>query len=164
MFSFFQINNALSSCLLFTPVLIYVRLTLLWVYNLCAEETLSAFVVHVNTSHRCQPFPITFHPHANLFSCDWDSRPPFPCGQRLRITLECDSRLASIKRKWVKADTPPVAYDFNDPCLSRVILKRCYDNGRPVPRVVHFVTFRRRPMQFYTFLSVLSAVRFVQVC
>lgn len=53
-------------------------------------------------------------------------------------------------------------YDFEDTCIVKVIERRCYD-GKVIPKVMHFVSFNRRELPFYAFVSVVSAVRFVQV-
>lgn len=52
---------------------------------------------------------------------------------------------------------------FGDPCLKDFIQHRCHDT-LPVPKIVHYVWFSPRTLDVYTFLSVLSAYRFIRPC
>ncbi|KAK7508139.1 hypothetical protein BaRGS_00000378 [Batillaria attramentaria] len=116
------------------------------------------------SAHQCPQFPRNFPVHDSFFPCDWRSTVPPSCNHRLRAQLSCSGSSVDILYEWVSADTPPAAYSFSDECLRRVTKERCSEDKDLIPKLVHFVTFRGREMPFYSFLAVLSTVRFVQPC
>ncbi|KAK7501802.1 hypothetical protein BaRGS_00006888, partial [Batillaria attramentaria] len=111
----------------------------------------------------CDPLPTTVPSNASIFQCDFRTRKPVPCSHRLRAELACNDSSAEIVYRWVKLDSPPAVYGYNDTCLARVVAQRCTKGGL-IPRVVHYVNFNRRKMLFHGLLSVLSAVRFIRPC
>lgn len=116
-----------------------------------------------NNNRMCEPLPVTVSQNASLFRCDFRTRAPLACSFRLRAELSCNESSVDILYKWVKLDSPPLVYDYEDPCLARVITQKCTKTGL-IPRVLHYVNFNRRKMEFHGFLSVLSSFRFSQPC
>ncbi|KAK7497783.1 hypothetical protein BaRGS_00010917 [Batillaria attramentaria] len=76
---------------------------------------------------------------------------------------ESSQSTAEIAYEWVKRDSPPAMYDYNDTCLARVVASKCHTD-HAIPKLVHFVNFRRRELPFYSFVSIVSAFRVVQPC
>ncbi|XP_076448644.1 uncharacterized protein LOC143285271 [Babylonia areolata] len=68
--------------------------------------------------------------------------------------------------EWVSVATPPAAYGFEDPCLARSVRALCFQDGQDlIPNLSHHVTFGGHEIRNYTFLAILSSVRFLQsVC
>ncbi|KAK7500648.1 hypothetical protein BaRGS_00008223, partial [Batillaria attramentaria] len=56
------------------------------------------------------------------------------------------------------------SFQFGDPCLKQYTRRHCFDDGFQVPKVVHYVWFSNRTLDIFTFLSVLSAYRFLNPC
>ncbi|KAK7477594.1 hypothetical protein BaRGS_00031142, partial [Batillaria attramentaria] len=112
----------------------------------------------------CSVLPLTFPHNGSFFPCDWRPTIPPKCTHRLRPKLSCVNSSVDILYEWVSVDTPPAVYSFTDDCLSRVVRERCYGNTDVIPNLVHYVMFGGREIKFFTFLGILSAVRFVQPC
>ncbi|XP_025087379.1 uncharacterized protein LOC112560033 isoform X3 [Pomacea canaliculata] len=56
------------------------------------------------------------------------------------------------------------SFPFGNPCLKEFIAGHCFDEGFLVPRIVHYVWFTNHSLDVYTFISVLSAYRFLNPC
>lgn len=112
----------------------------------------------------CPPLPPGFPANASFFPCDWNVKRVI-CRSRLQANLVCNETSAAILFGQVPVGTPPYRVPFNDTCLARVARgPRCRDDGFRVPRVLHYVTVNKQRFPFFWFLSVLSAVRYLQPC
>lgn len=111
----------------------------------------------------CPPLPPEFPPGASFLPCDWGLR-RVPCAARLRAILVCRDASADIALQRVTAVTPPAHVNFNDSCLERAVRARCYGDGLPVPRLLHYVSLSREEFPYHALLSALSALRFLKPC
>ncbi|XP_076448647.1 uncharacterized protein LOC143285275 [Babylonia areolata] len=116
-------------------------------------------------SHRCAPIPLKFPVTAPLLPCAWLSSVPPRCSQRLRARLVCEPTSVRMEYEWVSVATPPAAYGFEDPCLARAVRALCFQDGQDlIPNLSHHVIFGGHEISNYTFLAILSSVRFLQPC
>ncbi|XP_076448645.1 uncharacterized protein LOC143285273 [Babylonia areolata] len=116
-------------------------------------------------SHRCAPIPLKFPVTAPLLPCAWLSSVPPRCSQRLRARLVCEPTSVRMVYEWVSVATPPAAYGFEDPCLARAVRALCFQDGQDlIPNLSHHVIFGGHEIRNYTFLAILSSVRFLQPC
>ena len=111
----------------------------------------------------CPPLPLRFPSNASFFPCDWDVKRVI-CRSRLKANLVCNETSSAIMFGQVPLGTPPYRVPFHDTCLDRVIRTHCHDDEFRVPRVLHYVTVNKQKFPFFWFLSVLSAVRYLQPC
>ncbi|KAK7486324.1 hypothetical protein BaRGS_00022494 [Batillaria attramentaria] len=118
----------------------------------------------VTSSRPCSVLPLTFPRNDSFFPCAWRPTVPPKCTHKLRPKLSCINSSVDILYEWVSVDTPPATYNFTDVCLGRVVRERCFGNTTLIPKLVHYVMFGGKQISFYTFLGILSAVRFVQPC
>ncbi|XP_076448484.1 uncharacterized protein LOC143285143 [Babylonia areolata] len=116
-------------------------------------------------SHRCAPIPLKFPVTAPLLPCAWLSSVPPRCSQRLRARLVCEPTSVRMVFEWVSVATPPAAYGFEDPCLARAVRALCFQDGQDlIPNLSHHVLFGGHEIRSYTFIGILSSVRFLQPC
>lgn len=112
----------------------------------------------------CSPLPPLLTPDVSFFHCEW-SGVNIPCRTRLRAVLACNKTSSTVSYEKVDHSSLPFRVSFFDTCLKRVVREHCHGDDLPVPRLVHYVTLGfRQKMHFYMFLSVISAVRFIQPC
>ncbi|XP_076448646.1 uncharacterized protein LOC143285274 [Babylonia areolata] len=116
-------------------------------------------------SHRCAPIPLKFPVTAPLLPCAWLSSVPPRCSQRLRARLVCEPTSVRMVFEWVSVATPPAAYGFEDPCLARAVRALCFRDGQDlIPNLSHYVIFGGHEIRNYTFIGIISSVRFLQPC
>ena len=103
---------------------------------------------------------------------DWSFRRTVQCPElnitnhpfrRASISLYCEGAVPSIVRKQPHFDAGVFEIPFGDQCLSDVIDNCCKDES-VVPNIVHYVWFSNTKMNFFHFLSFMSAVKFINPC
>lgn len=91
------------------------------------------------------------------------SMPVFHAGQeRQQILINCQKQSTAMMVKVKNVGTVQKIYDDSQ-CLNSYILHNCYD-GNPVPNIVHYMWFSKHELNFYHFLSVISASKFLKPC
>ncbi|XP_076088311.1 uncharacterized protein LOC143058747 [Mytilus galloprovincialis] len=81
---------------------------------------------------------------------------------RAQVCIRCKNK-PTIKLENVKQVTPIQSFPENSECISEFVMQSCYD-GNPVPSLVHYIWFSKKEMNFYHFLSFLSASKFLKPC
>ena len=83
--------------------------------------------------------------------------------ERKTISLQCDGDSTRVISRTTSSSADIFTIPFRDKCLINFIDSCCL-NGRPVPNVVHYVWYSNSSMDFFHFLSFISAVKFVKPC
>ncbi|XP_052067838.1 uncharacterized protein LOC127707403, partial [Mytilus californianus] len=81
---------------------------------------------------------------------------------RAQVYIKCKSK-PTIELVNVKQMTPIQTFPENSKCISEFVMQNCYD-GNPVPSLVHYIWFSKKEINFYHFLSFLSASKFLKPC
>ncbi|XP_071087528.1 uncharacterized protein [Haliotis cracherodii] len=80
-----------------------------------------------------------------------------------RFEIKCENNESLSVLGDMPEDTSSFMLTFKDPCLKQYVTQHCYDQKK-VPRIVHYVWFTKHAMDVYSFLSVLSASKFLNPC
>lgn len=80
-----------------------------------------------------------------------------------RFEIKCEKNESLSVLGDMPEDTSSFMLTFKDPCLKQYVTQHCYDQKK-VPRIVHYVWFTKHAMDVYSFLSVLSASKFLNPC
>ena len=83
--------------------------------------------------------------------------------KREMIGLQCNRNTTPSITQTYSNDGNIFEISFGDSCLIDVIDLCCKDSF-VVPNVVHYVWFGSQPMNFFHFLSFMSAVKFIKPC
>ncbi|KAK7088082.1 hypothetical protein V1264_022049 [Littorina saxatilis] len=118
------------------------------------------------TSSTTEKANVSTTPGKPFLPCDWNVYKIITRETRLQAVLHCNKTSADIVLREVNAYTTPVTtLTANDTsCLKRVIKDHCSDVSLRVPRVAHYVWFGDNSIPLYSFVSVLSVVRFLRPC
>lgn len=89
--------------------------------------------------------------------------PKFRAGQdRPQLMISCNTQ-PTARVVSVRSVGTVQTIDEKSRCLDDYIPQHCNDN-HPVPNVVHYMWFSKHEMNFYHFLSVISASRYLRPC
>ena len=103
---------------------------------------------------------------------DWSFSKTVPCPvinlnaypkPRRKVSLDCSGEKPQLVISLTNDTRDVFQVNFGDKCLEDFIEHCCRDD-QPVPNVIHHVLFGNKEFGFFSFLSFMSAVRFMQPC
>ncbi|XP_063412061.1 uncharacterized protein LOC134694887 [Mytilus trossulus] len=77
--------------------------------------------------------------------------------------INCQTMQPVMELENVTGMEPVQVFSENSECLQTFVMENCHDKEL-VPNLVHYIWFSKREMNFYHFLSFLSASRFLDPC
>ena len=80
-----------------------------------------------------------------------------------QVFIDCSNEKPIAILVQMQDETKVQSMPANSKCLSDYILQNCYDKN-PVPNIAHYIWFSKREMNFYHFLSFLSASKILKPC
>ncbi|CAG2222978.1 unnamed protein product [Mytilus edulis] len=105
-------------------------------------------------------------------SNNWNFNCTVPCADmpdktnmsdRVQAHVNCKTLKPSMELINVKRMDTIQVFPEDSECLQTFVMENCYDVN-PVPNLVHYMWFSKREMNFYHFVSFLSASRFLKPC
>lgn len=81
---------------------------------------------------------------------------------KVDVTKSCSMLEAGVSRSFI-ANRTLFHVPFKSKCLKNLIRDHC-STLNAVPNIVHYVWFLKREMNFYHFLSFVSALRYIKPC
>ncbi|CAC5384493.1 unnamed protein product [Mytilus coruscus] len=105
-------------------------------------------------------------------SNNWNFNCKVPCADMPDITnmseyvqahINCQIIKPNIELINVKRMATVQVFPEHSECLQTFVMENCHDE-EAVPNLVHYIWFSKREMNFYHFLSFLSASRFLKPC
>ena len=102
---------------------------------------------------------------------NWSFNCTVPCHQlprfpdrQTRIQINIDCQYFGTFRYITSYSTLSVQTIVDQRCLSLYIEQNCYNGSFQVPNVVHYIWFSKHRMNFYHFLSAISASKILKPC
>ncbi|XP_076082507.1 uncharacterized protein LOC143053599 isoform X2 [Mytilus galloprovincialis] len=105
-------------------------------------------------------------------SNNWNFNCTVPCADmpdktnmsdRVQAHVNCKTLKPSMELINVKRMDTIQVFPEDSECLQTFVMENCHD-VKPVPNLVHYMWFSKREMNFYHFVSFLSASRFLKPC
>ncbi|VDH94308.1 Hypothetical predicted protein [Mytilus galloprovincialis] len=105
-------------------------------------------------------------------SNNWNFNCTVPCADmpdktnmsdRVQAHVNCNTLKPSMELINVKRMDTIQVFPEDSECLQTFVMENCHD-VKPVPNLVHYMWFSKREMNFYHFVSFLSASRFLKPC
>lgn len=120
------------------------------------------YIVPYNNQTMCQTIPGTKN---WTFQCGVDCKDlkltDIPT-IKVDVTKSCSMLEAGVSRSFI-ANRTLFHVPFKSKCLKNLIRDHC-STMNAVPSIVHYVWFLKREMNFYHFLSFVSALRYIKPC
>ena len=149
--------------LLITTVVCYILVQIVYVHYFRYNDTCTLPVswlpgpLHAETVSDMQDWSFQ-----NIITCPKFTVYNAPSERKI-VSLKCDGDSARLVTTISNKSADIFTVPFNNKCLLNFIDSCCL-NGRTVPNVVHYIWFSHNDMDFFHFLSFISAVKFVKPC